>query len=167
MRKRARLTFYCLMWKKYHLSEKNIFWKFLLYYKRHPEWFFLRNMPTPCSNDLRWQIVWLVLGIRKTTHETTRLMGVTRRTVVNILQRFRRYGSVRPSRIGRPNTMSSITRGELFVLMEYVMRYPGAYLREAINYIEGICGREFSASSLWRCLKRCGFTRRKVTTPNL
>ena len=55
------------------------------------------------------------------------------------------------------------------MLMEYVMRYPGAYLqlREAINYIEGICGREFSASSVWRCLKRSGFTRRKVTTPNL
>ena len=48
--------------------------------------------------------------------------------------------------------MSSITTGESFMLMEYVMRYPGAYLREAINYIEGICGREFSASSVWRCL---------------
>ena len=126
-------------------------------------------MLAPCSNDLRWQIVWLVLGIRKTTDETARLMEVTRRTVVNILQRFRRYGSVHPSRIGRPNIMSSITRGESFMLMEYVMRYPGAYLREAINYIEGICGREFSASSVWRCLKRRGFTRRKVTvsTPDL
>ena len=65
--------------------------------------------------------------------------------------------------------MSSITRGESFMLMEYVMRYPGAYLREAINYIEGICGREFSASSVWRCLKfkRRSFTRRKVITPDL
>ena len=44
---------------------------------------FLRNMLAPCSNDLRWQIVWLVLGIRKTTDETARLMGVTRRTVIN------------------------------------------------------------------------------------
>ena len=63
--------------------------------------------------------------------------------MINILKRFRRYGSVRPSRIGRPNIMSSITRAESFMLMEYVMRYPGAYLKEAINYIEGICGREF------------------------
>ena len=29
-------------------------------------------MPTPCSNDLRWQIVWLVSDIRKTTDETAR-----------------------------------------------------------------------------------------------
>ena len=123
-------------------------------------------MPAPCSNDLRWQIVCLVLGIPKTTDETARLMEVTWRTVVNILQRFRRYGSVRPSLIGRPNIMSSITREESFMLMKYIMRYPGAYFKEAINYIEGICGREFSASSLWRCLKRRGFTRRKVITPN-
>ena len=119
----------------------------------------------PCH--LRWQIVWLVLAIRKTTDETARLMGVTRRTVINILQRFRRYGSVRPSRVGRPNIISSITRAESFMLMEYVMRYPGAYMREAINYIEGICGREFSASSAWRCLRRRGFTRREVIASNL
>ena len=29
-------------------------------------------MPTPCSNDLLWQIVWLVSDIRKTTDETAR-----------------------------------------------------------------------------------------------
>ena len=52
------------------------------------------------------------------------------------------------------------------MLMEYVMRYPGAYLREAINYIEEICGCEFSASSVWHCLKHRGFIRRKVITPN-
>ena len=122
-------------------------------------------MPAPCSNDLRWQIVWLGLGIRKTTEETARLMGVTRRTVINILQRFRRYGSVRPSRIGRPNIMSSITRAASFMLMEYVMRYPGAYLREAINYIEGICGREFSASSVWRLPYEGAFVFRVVINP--
>ena len=104
-------------------------------------------MPAPYIKDLRWRIVWLVSGIRKTTDETARLMGVTRRTVLNILRRFRRYGSVRPSRSERPNIMSSITKGESFLLMEYVMRYPGAHLREAIKHIEGICVREFSSSS--------------------
>ena len=122
-------------------------------------------MPVPCSNDLRWQIVWLGLGIRKTTEETARLMEVTRRTVINILQRFRRYGSVRPSRIGRPNIMSSITRAASFMLMEYVMRYPGAYLREAINFIEGICGRKFSASSVWRLPYEGAFVFRVVINP--
>ena len=86
---------------------------------------------------------------------------------MNIVQCFRQHGSVRPSRFGRPNIMSTITRAESFMLMEYVMLYPGAYLREAINYIEEICGREFSASSVWRCLKHHIFARRKVIAPNL
>ena len=93
------------------------------------------------------------------------MMGVTRRTVINILQRFRRYGSVRPFRIGRPNIMSSITRAASFMLMEYVMRYPGAYLREAINYIEGICGREFSASSVCRLPYEGAFVFRVIINP--
>ena len=121
-------------------------------------------MPAPCSDDLRWRIVWLVLGIRKTTEETARLMGVTQRTVFNILRRFRRHGNVRPSRIGRPNVMSTLSRAESFMLMEYIMRYPGAYLREAVEYIAGISGNTFSASSVWRCLNRHRFTRKKVGT---
>ena len=108
-----------------------------------------------------------VLGIQKTTNETARLIGIIWRTVMNIVQCFQRHGSVRPSPFGRPNIMSTITRAESFMLMEYVMPYPGAYLREAINYIKGICGREFSASSVWRCLKHRIFARRKVIAPNL
>ena len=72
MRKGAWLTFFGIMWEKYHLSDKIIFWKCLLYYKRHLALRFLRNMPTPCSNDLRCQIVWLVSDIQKTTDETAR-----------------------------------------------------------------------------------------------
>ncbi|XP_078380231.1 uncharacterized protein LOC144663179 [Oculina patagonica] len=120
------------------------------------------EMPAPLSNDFRWRIIWLVFGLQKTSEETSRLLQVTQRTVFNVLRRFRRYGNVRPSRIGRPNIMSSITRGEAFMLMEYVMRYPGAYLREAIEHIERICGREFSTSSVWRCLQRHNITRRKL-----
>ena len=119
-------------------------------------------MPAPCSNDLRWQIVWLVLGMRKSTHEAAVFLGVTQRTIFNILGRFRKNGNVQPCRIGRPNFMASISREETFTLMEYVMRHPGAYLREAVDYIESICGREFSMSSVRGCLILRDFTRKKV-----
>lgn len=119
-------------------------------------------MPAPVSDDLRWRIIWLVWGARKTIHETGELLGVTKKTVGNILRRFRRYGNVRPSRIGRPNVMSVMTRDEAFVLMEYMFRHPGAYLREAVSYMEDVTGGQFNALSLWRCLKRHNFTRKKV-----
>ena len=85
-------------------------------------------MPSPCSTDLRWRIIWLVLGARKPAREVAELLGVTQRTIFNILCDFRRNGNVRPCRIGRPNVMASIARDEAFLLMEYIMRHPRAYL---------------------------------------
>ena len=75
-------------------------------------------MPAPVSDDLRWRIIWLVWGARKTIHKTGQLLGVTKKTVGNILCHLGRYGKVRPSRIKRPNVMSVMTRDEAFVLME-------------------------------------------------
>ena len=34
-------------------------------------------MPSPCSTDLRWRIIWLVLGMRKPAREVAELLGVT------------------------------------------------------------------------------------------
>ena len=117
-------------------------------------------MPSPCNTDLRWRIIWLVLGMRKPAREVAELLGV--RTIFNILCGFRRNGNVRPCRIGRPNVMASIARDEAFLLMEYIMHHPGAYLREAVHYLENSCGRELSLSSVRRCLARRDFTRKKV-----
>ena len=41
---------------------------------------------------------------------------------------------------------NSITKGQVLKLMEYIMRYPGAYFREAVDYIESLCDREFIMS---------------------
>jgi len=69
-------------------------------------------MSAPCSSDLRWQIIWLVLGMRKSTQEAAVVLGVIQKIIFNILCRFRRAGNVRPCRIGRPNVTASLTRGE-------------------------------------------------------
>jgi len=39
----------------------------------------------------------------------------------------------------------SIAKGQVLKLMEYIMRYPGAYFREAVD-IESLYGREFIMS---------------------
>ena len=50
-------------------------------------------MPAPCSSDLRWQIIWLVLEMRLSSQEgAALLLGVTQRTIFSILCRFRRIG---------------------------------------------------------------------------
>ena len=85
--------------------------------------------------------------------------------MANHLARFgNEETSPRSSRAIRrhPNVMASIARDEAFLLMEYVMRHPGTYLREAVHYLENSCGRELSLSSVRRCLARRDFTRKKV-----
>ena len=131
--------------------EKNMVFGFVLSFEK---------MPSPCSTDLRWRIIWLVLGARKPAREVAELLGVTQKTIFNILCGFRRNGNVRPCRIGRPNIMASIARDEAFLLMGYIKRHPGAYLREAVQYLENVCGRELSLSSVRRCLTRRDFTRK-------
>ena len=59
-------------------------------------------MSAPCSSDLRWQNIWLVLGMRKSTQEAAVLLSATQGIIFNILCRFRRAGNFRPCRIGRP-----------------------------------------------------------------
>ena len=38
---------------------------------------FVWKMPLPCSTDLWWRIIWLVLGMRKPAREVAELLGVT------------------------------------------------------------------------------------------
>ena len=101
---------------------------FVSLWKEHAVWIrsFVWKMPSPCSTDLRWRIIWLVLGMRKPAREVAELLGVTQRTIFNILCGFCRNGNVLSCRIGRPNVLSSIARDESFLLMEYIMRHQGA-----------------------------------------
>ena len=61
---------------------------------------------------------WLTLGERMGLQKTALLMGVTEPTIYNIVRRFQRNGSVRSSRIGRPNIMPSLNGNEANILME-------------------------------------------------
>ena len=60
--------------------------------------------------------------------------------------------------------MSTLSRAESLMLMEYIIRYQGSYLREVVEYIARISGHMFSSSSVWHCLNRHHFTRKKVGT---
>ena len=71
-------------------------------------------MPASLSNDLRWRVVWLVMKARKSARETGTLLGITRKTLNNILCRCRRHGDV----------MSVLTREQALIPIEYFLRHP-------------------------------------------
>ena len=74
-------------------------------------------MPASLNNDLRWRVVWLVVKARKSARETRTLLGITRKTLNNILCRFRRHGGV----------MSVLTREQALIPIEYFLRHPSDF----------------------------------------
>ena len=80
-------------------------------------------MPSPCSTDLRWRIIWLVLGMRKPAREVAELLGVTQRTIFNILCGFRGNGNVLPCRIGAARGLSCLRCNKVFSRMDSLKRH--------------------------------------------
>ena len=56
------------------------------------------------DTNLQWRIIWLILGMRKTSREETDPRVIRRH------------------RIGRPNAMASVASDEAFLLMECIKK---------------------------------------------
>ena len=67
-------------------------------------WFFFRKMHALCDANLQWRIIWLILGMRKTSREAADPRVIRRH------------------RIGRPNAMASVASDEAFLLMECIKK---------------------------------------------
>ena len=61
-------------------------------------------MHAPCDTNLQWNIIQLILGMRKTSREAADPRVIRRH------------------RIGRPNAMASVTSVEAFLLMECIRK---------------------------------------------
>ena len=66
--------------------------------------FFFRKIHAPCNTNLQWRIIWLILGMRKTSREAADPRVIRRH------------------RIGRPNAMASVASDEAFLLMECIKK---------------------------------------------
>ena len=66
--------------------------------------FFFRKMHALCDTNLQWRIIWLILGMRKTSREAADPRVIRRH------------------RIGRPNAMASVASDEAFLLMECIKK---------------------------------------------
>ena len=115
------------------------------------------------SNDLRWRIVYAYVGQRKSVAAVARRFSVSSATVYRTVKRFYRYGDVRPGRIGRPDISRLLTRPQLYILVEYILRNPSAYLKEICAHLLTTTGSRYEAESIRRVIRGCGFTRKRVS----
>ena len=116
------------------------------------------------SQDLRWRIVYARIARRKRVNQIARTYEVSIPTVYRALQRFKRYGHVRPARIGRPDISQLLTHPQLLVLMEYLLKHPTAYLNELNGYLLRVTGSQYAYSSLNKILRRHGYSRKRVSS---
>lgn len=136
----------------------------------------------PISEDLRWAIVRMhALGVPvKTIHSYT---DVSPRQIYRVVNRFQSTGKVltasQRQRTGRPRHLSSddvavclrclYLHHNVIFLLQYLQGCLDLscdkYLDELQLGLQETCGRVVSQSTIWRALKRSGYTMKKVRDP--
>ncbi|KAJ7643280.1 hypothetical protein B0H17DRAFT_834714, partial [Mycena rosella] len=116
----------------------------------------------PLSNDLRGVILNMALsldvpGICKYT-------GCKTRTVQRVLEDYRKKGTVMREHLRQEmrGAKRKMTNRDIGFLTGLVRHSPDVYLEELRESLEETSGKEVSDSTIWRSLKRSGFTMKKV-----
>ncbi|KAJ7726446.1 Homeodomain-like protein, partial [Mycena maculata] len=114
------------------------------------------------SDDLR--IVILNMGMTQDIANITRLTGVKRRTVKRIFKDYRDKGTVMREHMYKElrGRKHSLTVSDTKFLCGLVRHSPDLYLAELQEVLEDRLGVQVHEATLWRSLRRCGFTMKKV-----
>jgi transposase len=110
------------------------------------------------STDLRRKIVDAVKrGLTKT--EVARTFGVSRSSVKRYVNRDQEFGSLVPSR--PPGSSLKIDDRAKTLLQSDLEERPAATLAQRCAYLQEIIGIRVGISTLWRCLRKLGYSHKK------
>ncbi|KAJ7301733.1 hypothetical protein DFH08DRAFT_640366, partial [Mycena albidolilacea] len=114
------------------------------------------------SDDLRGAILNMArtLDVYAICHYT----GCKKRTVEGILEDYRKKGTVMREhlKLEMRGAKRSMSIGDIRFITSLVRHSPDVYLDELREQLEDTRGSEVSEATIWRTLKRCGFTMKKV-----
>jgi transposase len=110
------------------------------------------------SEDLRHKIVAAVeRGMPKT--QAARLFDVSLSSVKRYSRMARQGNSLAPKR--RPGRAPKVDEKVKKLLNEDMKERPAATIAQRISFLESIIGERLSYSTIWRLLKRLGWSRKK------
>lgn len=118
-------------------------------------------MPKSYSTDLRWRVVWLLVFLKMSTQEVSRLLLVSTRTVQRYCQKFMATGDLEPQQ-HRNGPQRILTDFEELTLVNLVLTRPGIYLYELQRELLMTTGTEVDCWTICRLFKRLGITRQKI-----
>jgi transposase len=110
------------------------------------------------SEDLRHKIVAAVGRGMPKTH-AARLFDVSLSSVKRYARMARRGNSLAPKK--RPGRAPKVDEKVKKLLNQDMKERPAATIAERISFLESISGERLSYSTIWRLLKRLGWSRKK------
>jgi len=118
-------------------------------------------MPLALSNDLRWRVVWLHHYKELSCKEISDLLYIHISTVYRILDRFQECGTVAPvsHQSGPASLLGSV---EEHAIADALMSKPEIFLSELQNELFERTGTRASISTIFRTIRRLGFSRKKL-----
>ncbi|KAJ7450497.1 Homeodomain-like protein [Mycena galericulata] len=116
----------------------------------------------PLSDDLRG--VLLNMAMHHDVDTIADLTGVGHRTIERLLSDYRKKGTVVREHMYQElrGRKRCLTGRDTKFLCALVRHSPDIYLAELQEILEDRLGVSVDESTLWRSLKRCGFTMKKV-----
>ena len=121
----------------------------------------IRMFATRYSLDLLWRVIFLKLQYMLTEGSIGRILNISKSTISRTFQRFINNGNVNHRKCGRPRGTTLHPYEEL-VLLDAVLVNPSITLAELKNKIVNATGERYVLSTIWRTIRRFGFTRKKV-----
>lgn len=115
------------------------------------------------SNDLRWKVIRMRHALRYPNQFISAELDISEASVRRFVRRFDVYGDIAPYRIGRPDISTVLAPPQMYVVMEYILSHPKAYIKEMINHLIEVTGSSCEAESLRTVLRRNGLTRKRVS----
>ena len=117
-------------------------------------------MPKAYSNDLRLRVV-AAMRRGETCRAVAARFDIAPSTAANRFSRFRESGSTAPAKIGG-YLAPALAPHESWV-RDQVRKCPGITVRELTRRVNESLGLAISRNAVWRFLKRCGLSFKKMT----
>ena len=100
-----------------------------------------------------------VLGMKLSDVASNALMS--ERTVQRYVERFQQTGSVAPC-VKKNGPVRTLSELDEVILVQATLNNPGVCLRELQQILQSTSGVHVNISTIWRALKRLGFTHKKI-----
>ena len=122
-----------------------------------------KHRSTAYSEDLRWRMVYQVVGLKKSYRQVALALNVDVSTVQRTLKLFAQTGCIQKRKYPPNVENTKLTEFAKVFIISLVIERPGIYLHEVKQLLLEYTGIDVQESTICKVLKVCGLSRQKMT----